>query len=165
MTIFDMILSKLLGRDSPVPKEQVSEKLASDNARVRTPHICLRAIDGVLRPNFTFPDASEDFKGSLTGLLTNNGGIPDFPYLEWAEEGLQMLESVKQGELPEADWSTNSWCADIEPHQVIGAFAFNDNYYDVMPIDGVEHVLKSWIAFLRKGPDPDRVEEMEVYLY
>jgi len=75
-----------------------------------------------------------------------------------------MLESVKRGEVPEADWSTNSWFGDIEPHQFIGSFAFNEDYYDVMPIDGVERVLRAWIAFLRKGPDLNRVEEIEVHL-
>jgi len=111
-----------------------------------------------------FFEVPSGFQYSLASLLADDGGSYDFPYLEWAEEGLHKLESVKRGDASEEDWCTNSWHGYIQPHQVIGYFAFDYNYYDVMPIDGVEQVLKAWIAFLRKGPDPDRVEEMEVHL-
>jgi len=120
--------------------------------------------DDVLRPNCEFLDRPADFRGSLAWLLTDDGGNGSFPYFEWAKEGLQKLESVKLGAVPEEDWSTNSWCGDIEPLQVIAYFFYDETQCDIMPIDGVEQVLKAWIAFLRKGPDPDRVEEIDVHL-
>jgi len=125
--------------------------------------------DDVLRPDCAFVGEPAGFKGCLQWVLTDHGGDPDFPYLEWAEEGLQKLESVRRGEVPEEDWSSNSWSCDITPHQVNCYFTFLDDSEiekegDVMSIKGVEAMLKAWITFLRKGPDLNRVEEIEVHL-
>jgi hypothetical protein len=66
-----------------------------------------------LRPICIFNDTTSEFKSCLSGLLTDDGGVSSFSYIEWVNIGLNKLENVMHSKKKSELWSSNSWAGEI----------------------------------------------------
>jgi hypothetical protein len=115
---------------------------------------------GDLRPSCVALDAPESFKSCLCNLLVDDGGNPNFSYIDWALIGLAKIESIKEGAVTSEDWSSNSWDALLNKDDVKIMFLYDENFYDIMSIETVEKIIREWVNFIQSEAVLDKTEEL-----
>ena len=117
-------------------------------------------IWGDLRPSCVALDAIPSFKSCLFNLLVDDGGNPNFSYIDWALTGLNKIESINKGMTTHDDWSSNSWGAVLNKDYIKIMFLYDESFYDIMTVATVTTIIKEWMSFIKSEADLNKTSEL-----
>ncbi|WLQ16461.1 hypothetical protein O5O45_11070 [Hahella aquimaris] len=119
-------------------------------------------VAGTLSPCCKSGVTNHDGISPLCCLLTDNGGIRYAETVGWIEEGVVRADSVLNGETASSTWGREDWGALLTSDGAKIHSFYDENYFEIIPIEVFRHILTSWRDFLLSIPMPG--EQGEIYL-
>lgn len=87
----------------------------------------------------------------LACLLMDHGGQRQASAMQWLNEGLRLVDQVRRRAVSSADWSRDSWGAELRQDRAKIYSLYEESYFVVMPIAEFQEALSGWRDFLVDG--------------
>ncbi|QDT99301.1 hypothetical protein [Gimesia aquarii] len=101
--------------------------------------------------NSTF--LNQDGVSLLDCVITDSGGLCNLETIPWPDEGIKKIKSVATGELESSDWHRETWGVEFRKNKAKIYSLHDEEYFQILSIDGFLRVLQEWKAFLQSKPD------------
>ena len=82
--------------------------------------------------------------------------------IEWLYEGIKRIKSVATGELESSDWSRETWGVEARDNKAKIYSLHDEEYFQLLSLDGFLKVLQEWTAFLQSKPDDRETETLNL---
>ena len=96
---------------------------------------------------------NQDGISLLDCVLMDSGGLRYSETIPWLNEGITRITSVGTGELESSDWSRETWGVEFRNATAKMYSLHDEDYFQILSLDGFSKVLQEWTAFLKSEPD------------
>ena len=96
---------------------------------------------------------NQDGVSLLDCVLMDDGGLSNSETLPWLEEGIKRIKSVASGELESSDWGRETWGVEFRNNKAKIYSLHDEEYFQLLRLDGFLKALQEWTAFLQSKPD------------
>lgn len=101
---------------------------------------------------------NQDGVSLLDCVLMDNGGLCYLETIPWLDEGIKRINSVATGELESSDWNRETWGVEFRKNKAKIYSLHDEEYFQILSIDGLLKALQEWTAFLQSKPDDQKTE-------
>jgi hypothetical protein len=105
---------------------------------------------------------NQDGVSLLDCILMDSGGLPYSETIPWLNEGIKRIKSVATGELESSDWSRETWGVEFRNNKAKIYSLHDENYFQILSLDGFSKVLQEWTAFLQSKLDDRQAEALNL---
>lgn len=96
---------------------------------------------------------NQDGVNLLDCVLMDSGGLHYLETIPWLNEGTNRIASVATRELESSDWSRETWGVEFRNNKAKIYSLHDEEYVQILSLDGFSKVLQEWTAFLQSKPD------------
>jgi len=105
---------------------------------------------------------NEDGVSLLDCVLMESGGLPYLETIPWLEEGIRRIKSVAIGELESSDWGRETWGVEFRNNTAKIYSLHDEEYIQILSLDGFSKVLQEWTAFLQSKPEDSETLNLSI---
>lgn len=89
----------------------------------------------------------------LDCVLMDDGGLSCSATISWLDEVIKGIKSVATGDLESYDWDRETFGVEARDNKARIYSLYDEEYFQILSLDGFLKILQEWIAFLQSKPD------------